>query len=95
MIDTPLLGLDDPQMDPEFDQARETIPLAFYDYPTTIQEEGQIIIADNTKFMSNIDRISDHCSVIEFTERNVERRYGFLLETKDGDLIDPEDWDEN
>lgn len=95
VIDTPLLGLDDPQMDPAFDQARETIPLALYDYLTTIQEGGQIIIADNTKFMPDIDRISDHCNLIEFTKREGEGRYGFLLETKDGDLTDPEDSDEN
>lgn len=94
VIDTPPLRLDDPQMDPEFSQARETIPLAFYDYLTTIQKDGQIIIADNTKFMPDIDRISDHCNVIELTKRGGEGRYGFLFETKDGDLTDLEDSDE-
>lgn len=94
VIDTPLLGLDDPQMDPEFQEARETIPLALYEHLITIQEGGQIIIADNTKSMPDIDWISDRCNLVVFTKREGEGRYGFLLETQDGDLTDPEESDE-
>lgn len=95
LIDTPLLGLDDPQLDPELLEVRETIPLALYEYLTDRQEAGQIIIADNTKFMPDIEQFESAANFIIFTKRADEGRYGFLLDTQDNDLIDQEQPDDN
>lgn len=90
LIDTPLLGLDDPQLDPELLEVRETIPLALYEYLVNKQEAGQVIIADNTKFMPEIEQFEASANFIIFTKRADEGRYGFLLSTQDEDLIDQE-----
>lgn len=90
IIDTPLLGLDDPQLDPELAEVRETIPSALYDYLATEQEAGQIIIVDNTKFMPDIASIENRCHLIRFTKQVDVGRYGFLMETTDEDLTDQE-----
>jgi conserved phage-associated protein len=95
IIDTPLLGLDDPQLDPELQEARETIPAALYDYLALEQDGGQMIIADNTKFMPDIEPLKDRCKLIVFTKREGEGRYGFLLDAQDEDLIDLEETDDN
>ena len=95
IIDTPLLGLDDPQLDPELQEARETIPAALYDYLALEQDGGQMIIADNTKFMPDIEPLKDRCNLIVFTKREGEARYGFLLDAQDEDLIDLEGTDDN
>lgn len=57
VIDTPLLGLDDQQLDPELMDVREKIPTALYEHLINIQHLGQIIVADNTKFMPDLDEI--------------------------------------
>lgn len=95
LIDTPLLGLDDPQLDPEIQEMRETIPLALYKYLTNRQEAGQMIIVDNTKFMPDIEQFKSEANFILFTKRTDEGRYGFLLDTKDDDLINQEQTDGN
>ena len=95
IIDTPLLGLDDPQLDPELQEARETIPAALYDYLALEQDGGQMIIADNTKFMPDIEPLKDRCNLIVFMKREGEGRYGFLLDAQDEDLIDLEGTDDN
>lgn len=90
LIDTPLLGLDDPALDLELEQLRETIPLALYEYLTQEQDHGQIIVADNTKFMPDLERLRGHCNLIEFSKDQPGDRYGFLLDTRDDTLIDQE-----
>ncbi|MDY5855267.1 hypothetical protein [Mobiluncus sp.] len=95
VIDTPLLGLDDPQLDPDLREARETIPQALYDYLATEQEQGQVIVVDNTKFMPDISSIKERCHLIRFTKQANQGRYGFLLETTDEELTDPEADDAN
>ncbi len=95
IIDPPLLGLDDPQLDPKLQEARETIPAALYDYLALEQDGGQMIIADNTKFMPDIEPLKDRCKLIVFTKREGEGRYGFLLDAQDEDLIDLEETDDN
>lgn len=62
-----LLGLDDPQLDHELQKARETIPAALYDYPALEQDGGQMSIADNSKFMPDIEPLKKRCKLIAFT----------------------------
>ena len=95
VIDTPLLGMDDPQLDPELQEAQETIPAALYDYLALNQSAGQMIIADNTKFMPDIELLRNCCNLIVFTKREGQGRYGFLLDAQDDDLIDLEETDDN
>ncbi|MDK8451475.1 hypothetical protein [Corynebacterium mastitidis] len=73
----------------------EKRPLELYAHLTQIQENGQIIIGDNTKFIPKTATISGQCNLIEFTKREGEGRYGFLLGTKDAELSDPEDSNKN
>ena len=54
IINTPPLGLDNPQTGPDLQEARGTIPAALYDYFAGAQDVEQVIIADNTKFMPDI-----------------------------------------
>lgn len=95
IIDTPLLGLDDKQIDIDLKDVRERIPQALYEHLINVQHLGQIIIADNTKFMPDIDTIEKHCNLIRFTKPSREGRYGFLIDMTDDDLKDQEDSDDN
>lgn len=95
IIDTPLLGLDDQQLDPELMDVREKIPQALYEHLINTQDHGQIIIADNTKFMPNLDSIDNACNLIQFTRRTDRGRFGFLIDTTDEDLKDQEVSDGN
>ncbi|PLS27304.1 ATP-binding protein [Bifidobacterium parmae] len=88
MIDTPLLGLDDPQQDPELKEMRETIPAALYDYLASKNEVGQLFIVDNTKFMPDLDGLEGRCNIVRFTKRTNDGRYGFLLDATDDDFKD-------
>lgn len=90
VIDTPLLGLDDQQLDQELMDVREKIPQALYEYLINIQDQGQIIIADNTKFMPDLDSIDNECNIIRFTRRTDHGRFGFLIDMTDEDLKDQE-----
>ena len=54
-----------------------------------------MIIADNTKFMPDIEPLKDRCNLIVFMKREGEGRYGFLLDAQDEDLIDLEGTDDN
>lgn len=90
VIDTPLLGLDDQQLDPELMDVREKIPQALYEHLINVQDQGQIIIADNTKFMPDLDSIDNDCNVIRFTRRTDQGRFGFLIDMTDEDLKDQE-----
>ena len=83
VIDTPPLGFATFQMDPEFQETRETIPLALYEHLIRIYENREIIIADNTKFIPDINAIADRRNLILFTKQEGDGRYGFLFETKD------------
>ncbi|MFD0704643.1 hypothetical protein ACFQY8_02615 [Alloscardovia venturai] len=79
MIDTPLLGLDDPQVRKDSKEFIDTIPNALYEYLMMNQEYGQVIIADNQKFMPDIDMLRGKCNLIHFSKQNdSEDRYGFL-----------------
>lgn len=95
VIDTPLLGLDDQQLDPELMDVREKIPQALYEHLINVQDQGQIIIADNTKFMPDLDNIDNACNVIPFTRRTDQGRFGFLIDMTDEDLKDQENTDGN
>lgn len=88
IIDTPLLGLDDPQMDIESDEIRETIPLALYEHLAGMHNKGQIIIIDNTKFMPDLANIKEECNLIQFTKQQDSGRYGFIPDATDTDLTD-------
>lgn len=90
MIDTPLLGLDDPQLDPELKKERETIPQALYEYLVENQDAGQVIIVDNDKYLPDMTELEGRCHVERFTKNLDEGRYGFLLETTDKYLADEE-----
>ena len=85
IIDTPLLGLDDPQLDPDLQEAMETIPAALYDHLACEQDAGQVIIADNTKFMPEIGSLQEKCNLIALT-KGEKGRYGFLIGANDDDL---------
>lgn len=93
IIDTPLLGLDDQQLDPELMDVREKIPQALYEHLINIQDRGQIIIADNTKFMPDINTLENDCTLIRFTRRRDQGRFGFLIDMTDDDLKDQEPTD--
>lgn len=95
VIDTPLLGLDDQQLDQELKDVREKIPQALYEHFINVQDQGQIIIADNTKFMPDLDSIDNACNVIRFTRRTDQGRFGFLIDMTDEDLKDQEASDGN
>lgn len=95
VIDTPLLGLDDQQLDQELMDVREKIPQALYEHFINVQDQGQIIIADNTKFMPDVDSIDNACNVIRFTRRTDQGRFGFLIDMTDEDLKDQEPTDDN
>lgn len=95
VIDTPLLGLDDQQLDPELMDVREKIPQALYEYLINVQDQGQIIIADNTKFMPDLESIETDCNLIRFTRRTDHGRFGFLIDMTDEDLKDQDATDGN
>lgn len=95
IIDTPLLGLDDQQLDQELMDVREKIPQALYEHLINIQDRGQIIVADNTKFMPDLDNIDNACNLIRFTRRTDQGRFGFLIDMTDEDLKDQEPTDDN
>lgn len=59
-------------------------------------EFGQVIIADNTKFMPNLDDLADTCNLIRFSKREDEGRYGFLEGLTNANLVNEEqEHDEN
>lgn len=93
MIDTPLLGLDDPQLDPELQEARETIPIALYRFLVERQDLGQMIIVDNIKYMPDMTELKPRCNLIYFTKQEGYGRYGFLQGIHDEDIIDTEESD--
>ncbi|MGQ4534592.1 AAA family ATPase [Dermabacteraceae bacterium P13115] len=86
VIDTPLLGLDDQQLDPELMDVREKIPQALYEHLINVQDQGQVIIADNTKFMPDLETIDNDCNLIRFTRRRDQGRFGFLIGMSDDDF---------
>ena len=88
MIDTPLLGFDDPQLDPESRKLLDIIPTALYEYLVSKEECGQLIVVDNTKFMPNLDGLKGRCNIVRFTKQKNDGRYGFLLDMYDGDATD-------
>lgn len=95
VIDTPLLGLDDQQLDPELMDVREKIPQALYEHLINVQDHGQIIITDNTKFMPDLNSIDNDCNLICFTRRTDQGRFGFLIDMTDEDLKDQDPTDDN
>lgn len=95
LIDTPLLGLDNQQLDPELMDVREKIPGALYEHLINVQDHGQIIIADNTKSMPDLELIENDCNLIRFTGRTDQGRFGFLVEMTDDDLKDQESTNDN
>lgn len=68
----------------------ETIPRALYEYLAARPDFGQVIIADNTKFMPNLDDLTDSCNLIRFSKREDEGRYGFLVGFTNATLVNEE-----
>ena len=93
MIATPLRGLDDPQLDAELQEVRETIPIATYDFLAERQDLGQMIIFDNIKYMPDITKLQSRCNLIYFTKQEGHGRYGFLGDIHDEDIIYTEEPD--
>ncbi|MFC0265798.1 ATP-binding protein [Alloscardovia macacae] len=80
LIDTPLLGLDNSQSDPESMKPIDVIPEAVYAFLISHQNEGQIIIADNTKFMPDISQLREKANFIYFDkEITGHGHHGFLV----------------
>lgn len=90
VIDTPLLGLDQGVDDKNADSMRS----ALFQYFINSQDEGQIIIVDNTKDLPDLDYVGNDVNVIEFThdkyKSNFESRYGFLYDVSTDDETDDE-----
>ena len=49
--------------------AHERIPQAPYERLINIQDQGQMIITNNTKFIPNLDTINNDCIFIRLTRR--------------------------
>ena len=80
VVDTPLLGLDQGVED----NAPSSMRTALFQYFINHQENGQMIIVENTKDLPALDYIKGGAKVIEFTqdkyESKYESRYGFLYD---------------
>ena len=87
IIDKPLVGLDDPQENPELNIYYDKITEAVYEYFTLYQDKGQIIIVDNPKTMADISVIEGKANIIRFTKKTNEGRYGFLVGQTDTDIV--------
>lgn len=74
IIDTPLLGLDQ-GVD---DYAPESMCAGLFRYFMNHQDEGQLIILENSKNLPDLDYESAGANVITFTKGLEEGRYGFL-----------------
>jgi hypothetical protein len=79
VVDTPLLGLDQGVED----SAPTSMRTALFQYFIDNQEEGQMIIVENTKDLPELDYEAGGAKVIEFTQGKYESkfkesRYGFL-----------------
>lgn len=59
------------------------------------QDDGQMIISGNTKFMPDIEPLKNRYKLIIYSKREGEGRCGFLLDAQDKDLIDLEETDDN
>ncbi|WP_201787741.1 hypothetical protein [Listeria monocytogenes] len=76
LIDTPLLGLDERNKEEAQDSMKENLFQYFIDH----QNEGQLIIIENTINLPNLDYASSGVKEIKFTENKYEGRYGFLYD---------------
>lgn len=74
VIDTPLLGLDDGSQS----ETPESIKNALFQYFIDHQEEGQLIIIENSSTMPKLDYTTQGTTFIEFTRGLKSGRYGFL-----------------
>lgn len=79
VVDTPLLGLDQ-GVD---DNAPTSMRTALFQYFIDNQDEGQMIVVENTKDLPELDYEASGAKVIEFTQdkyisKYKESRYGFL-----------------
>lgn len=74
IIDTPLLGLDERQRQPEDESMKENLFKYFIEH----QDEGQLIIIENTSNLPNLDYESFGVNEIKFTED--KGRYGYLYD---------------
>ncbi|EAD1384466.1 hypothetical protein RI53_05040 [Listeria monocytogenes] len=76
IIDTPLLGLDERQRQPEDESMKENLFKYFIEH----QDEGQLIIIENTSNLPNLDYESFGVNEIKFTEDKDKGRYGYLYD---------------
>ncbi len=76
IIDTPLLGLDERQKQPEDESMKENLFKCFIEH----QDEGQLIIIENTSNLPNLDYESFGVNEIKFTEDKDKGRYGYLYD---------------
>ena len=74
IIDTPLLGLDQGVAD----SAPESMCSGLFRYFMNHQEEGQLIIIENSKNLPDLDYAAAGANVITFTKGLTEGRPGFL-----------------
>lgn len=79
--------------------ALETATFSWRLFDATInvqgQGQGQITIADNTKFMPNLDIVDNDYSFIRFVRDADQWRFGFFTDMTDEDLKDQEVTDGN
>lgn len=76
IIDTPPLGLDERQKQPDDESMKENLFKYFIDH----QDEGQLIIIENTSSLPNLDYESFGVNEIKFTEDKYKGRYGYLYD---------------
>ncbi|HFI2439493.1 TPA: hypothetical protein ACGO54_000166 [Streptococcus suis] len=77
IIDTPLLGLDEG----ELNNTPESMQIGLFNYFIQSEDEGQLIVVENSR---NLPRIPyDKVNIIEFTKNDENGRYGFLNGVED------------
>lgn len=76
VIDTPLLGLDERNKVESQDSMKENLFRYFIDN----QNEGQLIIIENTINLPTLDYSSFGVNEIKFTEDKNNGRYGYLYD---------------
>lgn len=78
MIDTPLLGLDQGPTNATPDSMR----VGLFQFFIHHQEEGQLIVVENSNELPDLDYLGQNINIIEFThdksQSKYPSRYGFL-----------------
>lgn len=80
VVDTPLLGLDQGVED----NAPESMRKALFQYFLDNQDDGQIILVENTKDLPDLEYIQNGANIFEFTQGKYKSKYP----SRDGFLFD-------